>query len=83
MNGQSHHILRLALWTLVLCTAPGFVMADYAIDWHTVDGGGTTSSGGAFTLAFNTAGWESQNVLFKAVDAILEGSGCEVLFRSS
>jgi len=50
MMDPSHHIGRLAVWTLVLCTAPGFAMADYAIDWHTIDGGGTASTGGGFSL---------------------------------
>ncbi|HKS36238.1 MAG TPA: hypothetical protein VJW76_03545 [Verrucomicrobiae bacterium] len=38
-----------ALVTLVILT--GAARAQYAIDWHTIDGGGGTSSGGTYTLS--------------------------------
>jgi len=50
MNRQTQQVVRVIVWTLVLCTAPGVVMADYAIEWYTIEGGGTTSSGGGFVL---------------------------------
>ncbi len=38
-------------WLLAACFAGSPAAADLAIDWHTVDGGGGTSSGGSFTLS--------------------------------
>jgi len=40
--------LLLGILVLALCTAAGY--ADYRIVWHTIDGGGGTSSAGAYQL---------------------------------
>jgi hypothetical protein len=40
----------LAIVSLVLLGGPN-LQAQYSIDWHTIDGGGGTSSGGAFSLS--------------------------------
>jgi len=49
MNRQTQQVMRAVVW-VVTCAAPPSAMADYAIDWHAVDGGGTTSTGGRFSL---------------------------------
>ncbi len=44
---------RIALLTgavMILALAPSAFAQDFAIDWHTVDGGGGTSTGGGFEL---------------------------------
>ena len=41
-------ILALCLLTSVLCP-PAF--AQYSIDWHTIDGGGGTSTGGVYSVS--------------------------------
>ena len=44
---------RLAALTgavMILALAPSAIAQDFAIDWHTVDGGGGFSAGGAFEL---------------------------------
>jgi len=50
MNRETPQVVRVVVWTLMVCTAPGVVMADYAIESYTIKGGGTTSSGGGFVL---------------------------------
>ena len=51
MNRQTQQVVRVIVWTLVLCTAPTVAMADYAIESYTIEAGGATSSGGGFALA--------------------------------
>jgi hypothetical protein len=41
----------LVLLTAVLLLVASARAQDYAIDWHTIDGGGGTSSGGTYTLS--------------------------------
>src|SRR5688572_10441491 len=36
---------------LILSVAPAILAQNYSIDWYTIDGGGGTSSGGAYTLS--------------------------------
>ena len=44
--------LRLGLLTLITLLARGLACAqNFAIDWFTIDGGGGTSSGGAYSLS--------------------------------
>ena len=50
MNRETRQVVRVIIWTLVLCTAPNVVTADYAIESYTIEAGGTTSSGGGFVL---------------------------------
>ena len=50
MNRETPQVVRVIVWTLVLCAAPGLAMADYAIESYTIEAGGTTSSGGGFVL---------------------------------
>ena len=50
MNRKTSRVVRVIVWTLMVCAAPGLAMADYAIESYTIDGGGTTSSGGGFVL---------------------------------
>ena len=40
----------LILLTALCIGTASVCMADYSIDWHTVDGGGTTSTGGIYTI---------------------------------
>ena len=42
--------MKRFLTTLVLMVFVPVCYADYSIDWFTIDGGGGTSSGGAYTL---------------------------------
>jgi hypothetical protein len=50
MDRQPERIVHVLVWTLMVCTAPGVVLADYAIDWYRIDAGGPSSSGGEFVL---------------------------------
>jgi len=50
MNRQTPQVVPVIVWTLMVCTAPGAAMADYAIDSYSIERGGTTSSGGGFVL---------------------------------
>ena len=46
MNRQTQRHLRVAVWTLIVCTGLVSATADYEIDWYTIDGGGVMFSGG-------------------------------------
>ena len=50
MNRETSQGVRVIAWTLMVCAAPGVVIADYAIESYTIEAGGTTSSGGGFVL---------------------------------
>ena len=50
MNQEIPQVVRVIVWTLMVCMAPGVLMADYAIESYMIEGGGTTSSGGGFML---------------------------------
>ena len=44
-------ILRLAGWMIVLMIlVPSTTLAQYKLNWYTIDGGGGTSNGGPYTL---------------------------------
>jgi hypothetical protein len=44
-------IRHLVLAAALNCVAPGAQAQNFAIDWHTIDGGGGTSSGGNFSVS--------------------------------
>jgi len=50
MNRETPQVVRVIVWTLIVCTAPGLAMADYAIESYTIEDNATTSSGGGFVL---------------------------------
>jgi len=50
MNRETPQVVRVIVWTLMVCTAPSVVMANYAIESYTIEGNGMTSSGGGFVL---------------------------------
>ena len=50
MNPARRQVVPVIVWTVMVCTAPSVLMADYAIDSYSIERGGTTSSGGGFVL---------------------------------
>lgn len=42
--------MKSAFFTALTCLAACAALAQYSIDWHTIDGGGGTSTGGVYTL---------------------------------
>jgi len=50
MNRQARPVIRMIVWAPMVLAAPSVAMADYAIESHTIQPGGATSSGGGFVL---------------------------------
>lgn len=42
--------MRLTFTIIPLLAAPWLCVAQYALDWHTIDGGGGTSTGGGYSV---------------------------------
>jgi hypothetical protein len=74
MDRQPQRMVHVLVWTLMVCTAPGVVMADYAIDWYRIDAGGLTSSGGEFVLTGTLERAEPNVVVMAGADFELTGS---------
>lgn len=65
-------IARSLAFALVIA-APPASQAQYRIDWYTVDGGGGTSSGGAYTLTGTIGQADAEVVSLCSADG---GPGC-------
>lgn len=48
---RSSYILTACVAALGAAAAPSLGQSDFSIPWHTIDGGGGTSSGGSFSLS--------------------------------
>lgn len=50
MERQRGRLILVLGCALILVTGYSVCFAEYSIEWHTIDGGGGTSSGGQYTL---------------------------------
>jgi hypothetical protein len=75
---KSIRLTILLLCGLAVAAWPSIASAqNYSIDWHSIDAGGGTSSGGAFTLA-GTIG-EPESILMSGGSYSLEGGFWAIL----
>lgn len=67
------HRVIIVIAVLISCSASFRARAQYSLDWRTMDGGGGTSSGGAYSLSATIGQPDAQAVSLCSLDG---GTGC-------
>lgn len=65
--------LKIALLAGGLLSSSTALRAQYALDWHTVDGGGGTSTGGSYSLSGTIGQTDASTVVIAGGNYSLEG----------